>query len=53
MTNTDSDTGDINIEGLDTKANRHEGQSNQELALIVNSAVIKLLEKAKKQKYTA
>ncbi len=35
---------------MDTKANRHEGQSNQELALIVNSALIELLEKANKQK---
>jgi hypothetical protein len=35
---------------MDTKANRHEGQSNQELALIVNSALIKLVEKANKQK---
>ncbi len=43
---TDSDTGNNHIEGLDTKANRYEGQSNQELALIVNSA----LEKANKQK---
>ncbi len=48
--NTDSDTGNNDIEALDTKAIRHEGQSNQELALIVNSALIKLLEKANKQK---
>ncbi len=50
ISNTDSDTGNNNTEGLDTKANRHEGQSNQELALIVNSALIELLEKANKQK---
>ncbi len=52
MPNTDSDTGNNNIVGLDTKANRLEGQSNQELALIVivNSALIELLEKANKQK---
>ncbi len=50
ISNTDSDTGNNNIEGLDTKANRHEGQSNQELELIVNSAFIELLEKANKKK---
>ncbi len=50
ISNTDSDTGNNDIKGLDTKANRHEGQSNQELALIVNSALIELLEKANKQK---
>jgi hypothetical protein len=50
ISNTDSDTGINNIKGLYTKANRHEGQSNQELALIVNSALIELLEKANKQK---
>ncbi len=50
ISNTDKETGNNDIEGLVTKANRHEGQSNQELALIVNSALIKLLEKANKQK---
>ncbi len=50
ISNTDSDTGNNDIEGLDTKANRHEGQSNQELALTVNNALIALLEKANKQK---
>ncbi len=50
ISNTDSEIGNNDIEGLDTKAKRHEGQSNQELALIVNSALIKLLEKANKQK---
>jgi hypothetical protein len=50
ISNTDSDTGNNDIKGLDTKANRHERLSNQELALIVNSALIKLLEKANKQK---
>ncbi len=50
ISNTDSNTGNNNINGLDTKANRHEGQSNQELALIVNSALIELLEKPNKQK---
>jgi hypothetical protein len=48
--NTDSDTGNNDIKGLDTTANRHEGQSNQELALIVNNALIEILEKADKQK---
>ncbi len=50
ISNAESDTGNNDIKGLDTKANRHEGQSNQELALIVNSTLIKLLEKANKQK---
>jgi hypothetical protein len=50
ISNTDSDTGNNDIKGLDTEANRHEGQSNQELALIVHSALIKLLEKATKRK---
>ncbi len=50
ISNTDSDTGNNDIKEMDTKANRHEGQSNQELALIVNSALIKLVEKANKQK---
>ncbi len=49
VSNTD-DTVNNNFKGLDTKANTHEGQSNQELALIVNSALIELLEKANKQK---
>jgi hypothetical protein len=47
---TDSDTGNKDITGLDIKTNRHEGQSNQELVLIVNSALIESLEKANKQK---
>jgi hypothetical protein len=41
------------IKGLDTKANRHEGQSDQELALIVNSALKELLEEANRQKKQA
>ncbi len=49
ISNTDSDTRNNDIEGLNTKANIHDGQSNQELALIVNSALIELLEKANKQ----
>ncbi len=53
ISNIDSDKGNNDIEGLDTKANRHEGQSDQELALIVNSALIELLEKANKQKKQA
>ncbi len=39
--------------GLDTNKNRHEGQSNQELALIVNTALIESLQKAEKQKKMA
>ncbi len=51
ISNTDSDTVNNDIKELDTKANRHEGQSNQELALIVNSALIELLEKANKRRH--
>ncbi len=53
ISNIDKDTGNNNIERLDTKANRNEGQSDQELALIVNSALIELLEKANRQKKQA
>ncbi len=48
--NTNSGIGNNDIKGLDTMANRHESQSNQELALIVNAALIRLLEKDNKQK---
>ncbi len=53
ISNIDSDNGNNDIKGLDTKANRHEGQSDQELALIVNSALIELLEKANRRKKQA
>jgi hypothetical protein len=49
----DGNTENNNLDGLDTNANRHEGQSNQELALTVNTALIKSLQKAEKQKKLA
>ncbi len=51
--NIDGNTENDNFDGLDTNANRHEGQSNQELALIVNTALIKSLQKAEKRKKLA
>ncbi len=48
--NIDGNTENDDLKGLDTNTNRHEGQSNQELALIVNTALIKSLQKAEKQK---
>jgi hypothetical protein len=48
--NIDGNTENDDLDGLDTNANRHEGQSNQELALIVNTALIESLQKAEKQK---
>jgi hypothetical protein len=51
--NIDGNTEKDNIGGLDANANRHEGQSDQELALIVNTALIKSLQKAEKQKKLA
>jgi hypothetical protein len=51
--NIDGNTENDNLNGLDTNTNRHEGQSNQELALIVNTALIESLKKAEKQKKLA
>jgi hypothetical protein len=51
--NIDGNTENDDLNGLDTNANRHEGQSNQELALIVNTALIESLQKAEKQKKLA
>ncbi len=51
--NIDGNTENDNLNGLDTNTNRHEGQSNQELALIVNTALIKSLQKAEKRKKLA
>jgi hypothetical protein len=51
--NIEGETENNDVEGLDTHADRHEGQSNQELALIVNTALIKSLQKAEKQKKLA
>jgi hypothetical protein len=38
--NIDGNTENNNHNRLDTNANRHEGQLNQELALIVNTSLI-------------
>ncbi len=46
----DGNTENNDLDRLDTNANRHEGQSNQELALIVNTALIKSLQKAEKRR---
>ncbi len=51
--NIDGNTENNDLNGLDTNANRHEGQSNQELALIVNTTLIKALQKAEKRKKLA
>ena len=59
MTTKNFTAGKDNIEGntknndlnrLDTNTNRHEGQSNQELTLVVNTFLIESLQKADKQK---
>ncbi len=39
--NIDGETENDNVKGLDTNKDRHDGLSNQELALIVNTALIK------------
>jgi hypothetical protein len=46
--NIDSNTENDDLKGLDTNTNRHDGLSNQELALIVNKVLIESLEKADK-----
>jgi hypothetical protein len=51
--NIDGNTENDDLNGLDTDANRHEGQSNQELVLIMNTALIESLQKAEKQKNLA
>jgi hypothetical protein len=38
--NIDGDTKNNDLNGLDTNTNRHEGQSNQELTLVVNKFLI-------------
>ncbi len=49
----DGETEINDVKRLDTNADRHEGQSSQELALIVNTALIESLQKAEKQKKLA
>jgi hypothetical protein len=44
--NIDGNTKNNNLDGLNTNTNRHEGQSNQELTLVVNTFLIKSLQKA-------
>ncbi len=51
--NFDGNTKNDNLDGLDTNTNRHEGQSNQELTLVVNTFLIKSLQKTDKQKKLA
>jgi hypothetical protein len=41
------------LNGLDTNTNRHEGQSNQELTLVVNTFLIESQQKADKRKKSA
>jgi hypothetical protein len=48
--NIDGNTKNNDLDGLDTNTNRHEGQSNQELMLVVNTFLIKSLQKADKRK---
>ncbi len=48
--NIEGNTKNNNLDGLDTTTNRHEGQSNQELTLVVNTFLIKSLQKADKRK---
>jgi hypothetical protein len=51
--NIDGNTKNNDLDGLDTNTNRHEGQSNQELTLVVNTFWIKSLQKADKRKKLA
>ena len=51
--NIDGNTKNNDLNGLDTNTNRHEGQSNQELTLVVNTFLIKSLQKADKRKKLA
>jgi hypothetical protein len=51
--NVDGNTKNDDLNGLDTNTNRHEGQSNQELTLVVNTFLIKSLQKADKRKKLA
>ncbi len=48
--NIDGNTKNDNLNRLDTTTNRHEGQSNQELTLVVNTFLIESLQKADKGK---
>jgi hypothetical protein len=51
--NIDGNTKINDLNGLDTNTNRHEGQSNQELKLVVNIFLIESLHKADKWKKPA
>jgi hypothetical protein len=48
--NIDGNTKYDDLDELDTNTNRHEGQSNQELTLVVNTYLIESLQKADKWK---
>ncbi len=51
--NIDGNTKNDDLDGPDTNTNRHEGQSKQELTLVVNTFLIESLQKADKQKKLA
>jgi hypothetical protein len=51
--NIDDNTKNDDLGGLDTNTNQHEGQSNQELTLVVNTFLIESLQKADKRKKLA
>jgi hypothetical protein len=51
--NIEGNTKNDDLNGLDTNTNRHEGQSNQELMLVVNTFLIESLQKADKRKKLA
>ena len=51
--NIDGNTQNDDLDGLDTNTTRHEGQSNQELTLVVNTFLIESLQKADKRKKLA
>jgi hypothetical protein len=51
--NIEGNTKNDDLNGLNTNTNRHEGQSNQELALMVNTVLIESLQKADKRQKLA
>jgi hypothetical protein len=51
--NIDGNTKNDDLSELDTNTNRHEGQSNQELTLVVNIFLIESLQRADKRKKLA
>ncbi len=51
--NIEGNTKNDDLNGRDTNTNRHEGQSNQELTLVLNTSLIESLQKADKRKKLA